>query len=68
MLSERLDIELSDYESGDATLKSDYLWQVVEIVTGGVPTVLEVSFMCLFMSVGRILLQSFVLTNLFGSM
>jgi hypothetical protein len=44
-LSEGLEIELSDFEAEDATLKGDYLWQVVEIVIGGVPTVLEVHFM-----------------------
>jgi hypothetical protein len=47
-----LDIELSDFEAEDATLKGDYLQQVVEIVIGGVPTVLEVGLMCLFMSLG----------------
>jgi len=65
-LSEGLEIELSDFEAENATLKGDYLWQVVEIVIGGVPTVLEVRFMCLFMSLGRILLQGSVSTNLFG--
>jgi hypothetical protein len=68
MLSKGLEIELSDFEAEDATLKGDHLWQVVEIVIGGVPTVLEVRFMCLFMSLGRILLQGSVLTNLFGPM
>ena len=52
-----MEIELSDFEAENATLKGDYLRQVVEIVIGGVPTVLEVCFMCLFMSLGRILLQ-----------
>jgi hypothetical protein len=42
--------------------------QVVEIVIGGVPTILEVGFMCLFMSLGRILLQRSILTNLFDPM
>jgi len=68
MLSEGLQIELSYFEAENATLKGDYLWQVVEIVIGGVPTVLEVRFMCLFMSLGRILLQGSVSTNLFGPM
>jgi hypothetical protein len=44
--SEGLEIELSDFEAENATLKGDYLRQVVEIVIGGVPTVLEVRFMC----------------------
>jgi hypothetical protein len=45
MLSEGLQIELSDFEAEDAMLKGDYLWQVVEIVIGGVTDVLEVRFM-----------------------
>jgi len=67
-MSEGLEIELSDFEAENATLKGDYLRQVVEIVIGGVPTVLEVRFMCLFMSLGRILLQGSVTTNLFDPM
>jgi len=63
-----LGIELSHFEAEDVTLKGDYLWQVVEIVIGGVPTILEVCFMCLFMSLGRILLQGSISTNLFGPM
>jgi len=63
-----LETELSDFEAEDATLKGDYLWQVVEIVIGGVPTVHEVRFMCLSMSLGRILLQGSVLTNLSNPM
>jgi hypothetical protein len=66
MLSEGLEIELSDFEAEDVTLNGDYLWQVVEIVIGGVPTVLEVRFMCLFMSLSRIMLQGSVSMNLFG--
>ena len=65
-LSEGLDIELSDFEAENATLKGDYLRQVVEIVIGGIPTVLEIHFMCVFMSLGRILLQGCVSTNLFN--
>jgi len=68
MLSEGLEIELSDFEEENVMLKGDYLWQVVEIVIGGVPTILEVRFMCLFMSLGRILLQGSVSTNLFNPM
>jgi hypothetical protein len=64
--SEGLDIDLSDFEAMAATLKGDYLMQVVEIVSGGVPTVLEVRFMCLLMSLGRILFPGSLLTNLFG--
>jgi len=65
MLSEGLEIELSDFEAENATLKGDYLWQVVEIKIGGVPNVLEVHFMCSFMSLGRIQLPGSVSTNLF---
>ena len=67
-LSEGLEIELSDFEAENAMLKRDYLWQVVDIVIGGVPTVLEVGFMWLFMSLGRILLQGSISTNRFGLM
>ena len=67
-LSKGLEIELSDFEAEGAMLKGDYLWHVVEIVIGGVPTVLEVRFMCLFMSLSRILLQGSVSTNLFDQM
>jgi len=45
-LSEGLDIELSDFAAEDATLNGDPLWQVVEVVIGDVPTVLEVRLMC----------------------
>ena len=38
--------------------------QVVVIVIRGVPTVLEVCFMCLFVSLSRILLHGSVSTNL----
>jgi hypothetical protein len=68
MLSECLQIELSDFETENAMLKGDYLLQVVEIVIGGVPTVFGVRFMCLFMSLPRILLQGSVSTNLFDPM
>jgi hypothetical protein len=60
-----LEIELTDFEAEDATLKGDYARQVVEIVIAGVPNVLEVRCMCLFMSLGRILLQGSVSRNLF---
>jgi hypothetical protein len=39
--------------------------QVVEFMIGGVPTVLEVYLMCLFMSLSRRLYQGSVSTNLF---
>jgi hypothetical protein len=68
MLSKGLEIELSECEAENATLKGDYLRQVVEIGIGGVPTVLDVRFMCFCMSLGRILLQGSVSTNLFDPM
>jgi hypothetical protein len=64
-LIEGLEIELPDFDAENATLKVDYLQQVVEIVIGGVPTVLEIRFMCWFVSLGRKLLQDSVSTNLF---
>jgi hypothetical protein len=67
-MSEGLEIELSDFEVEDAALKGDYLWQVVEIVIGGIPSALEVRFMCLFRSLGRVLLKGSILTNLFDPM
>jgi len=63
-----LEIELSDFKAENATLKGEYLQQVVAIVIGGVPTILEVRFMCLFMSPDRILLQGSVSTNQFDPM
>jgi ABC-type thiamin/hydroxymethylpyrimidine transport system permease subunit len=63
-----LESELSDFEAENAMLKGDFWWEVVDIVIGGVPTILEVGFMCVFMSLGTILLQGSVLTNLFGPM
>jgi len=65
-LSKGLEFELSDFEAENATLKGDYLRQVVEIVIGGVPTVLEVCLMYLFMPLGRIRLQGSVSTILFN--
>jgi hypothetical protein len=60
-----LEIELSDSKAENATLKGDHLRQAVAIVIGGVPTLLEIRFKCLFVSLGRILLQGSVSTNLF---
>jgi hypothetical protein len=49
-------------------MNGDYLLQVIEIVIAWVPTILEVRIVCLFMTVGRILLQHSVSTNLFSPM
>jgi len=63
-----LEIELSDFEAENATLQGDQLWQVVKIVIRGVQNVIEVRFMCLFMSLGTILLQGSISRNLFNPM
>jgi hypothetical protein len=63
-----LEIELSELEAEDATLKGDYLWHVVQIVIRGVLTILEVRLMYLFMSLGKILWLGSVSTNLFDPM
>jgi hypothetical protein len=68
MLSEGLKIELFEFEVENITMKPEYLWRVVDIVIGGIQTVLEVGLLCLFMSVGRMLLYSSVRMNLFGPM
>jgi len=67
-LIEGFEIELSDFEAENETLKGDFLRQVVEIVIGGVTTVLEVCFMWLFMFLAGILLQGSVSTNLLDPM
>jgi len=59
-----LEIELNNFEAENAMLNGDDLGQVVEMVIGGVPTVLEVGIMCMFMSLGRILLQGSISMNL----
>jgi hypothetical protein len=64
ILGKGLEIELSDFEALNATLKGDCLWQVVENMIRGVPTVLEVRFLCLFMSLGGILLKGSISSNL----
>jgi len=67
-VSEDLQIQLFHFEPENVTLNDDYLWQVVEIVIGGVQTGIEVHYMCLFMSLDRKLLQGSVSSNLFDSM
>lgn len=61
-------IELSDCEAENTTLTADYLWQVFEIVIRGIPTIIEVHFMCLVISLGRILVQCSVPMNQFHPM
>jgi len=68
MLSEGLEVEICYFEADNVTLKGDYLWQVVQTVIGGIPTIIEVRFMCLCMSLGRILLKGSLSRNLFNPM
>jgi len=63
--SKGLQIELYELEAENATLKGDSLRHVVEIVIGGVASVLEVRFRGVFLSLGRILSQGFISMNLF---
>jgi hypothetical protein len=63
-----LEIEISDFNAGNTTLKGDYVGKVVEIVIRGVPTIRKIRIMFLFMSLSRILLECSVSTNLFGLM
>jgi hypothetical protein len=63
-----LDSQLTEVKAENVTLKGDYMLLVVEIVIGGVPTILEICFVCLIMSLGRIELQGSVSTDLFGPM
>ena len=58
-------IELSYPDAANTTLKGDYLQLVLEIVLGGVPTVLEVRLLWLFMFLGIVLLQGSESTKLF---
>jgi hypothetical protein len=60
MVSEALKIELSGFEAENVTLKGEYLLQVVEIMIAGGPTIFEVRFMWLFMSLSRIIWQGSV--------
>jgi len=68
MLSKGLEIEQFDFEAENAMLTGNYLQQAVENVIGGISTSLEVNSIFLFMSLRRIPLQGFVLTNLFDPM
>jgi hypothetical protein len=63
-----LEIQLSDFEPEKETLKGDLWRQLVEIVIGGIPTVLEICLMFLFMSLRNILLKGSVSMNLCGPM
>jgi len=62
------EIKLSDFELENMTRNGDYLQLVVEILIGGVPTGLQVCFMCMFMSLSRMMLPCFISTNLFDPM
>jgi len=67
-LREGMEIELPGFEAQNATLKGDSLRQLVEIVIGGVPNVLEVRCMCWFMYLPGIQVRGSVSTNLFDLM
>jgi hypothetical protein len=56
-LSECFEIEVSDFEIENTTLKHDYSKEVVQTIIGGVVTDYEIRFMFLFMSLSRRLLQ-----------
>jgi hypothetical protein len=58
-----LEIEISDFETSNATLNGDYVCQVVEIVNGGVPHSVEIYFTYLLLYLGRIIMQGSVATN-----
>jgi hypothetical protein len=61
-----LEIELSDFEEENTTVKGDCLRRVFVIEIGGIPNIHEIHYMCLFMSLGRILLNGIVLRNMFN--
>jgi hypothetical protein len=63
-----LQLELCALEGENATVIGEYQWQVVEIVIGGVPTILEICLIFLFMTLGRGLLQGSVMVDLFDPM
>jgi len=65
ILSEGVEIELSDSKVENATLNVEFMRQLVVIVIGGVPTILEVRSVCLFMSVGTILLKCSISPTVF---
>jgi len=68
MLNEGLEIELTDFEEENPMLQEDLLRQVVEIELGGVPIILGVHFIRVFMCFGRILLEGSMEMNLFDPM
>jgi len=67
-LSKGFEIELSDLKAQNMTLKWDSLWEGVQIGIRGIPTVLEICVTCLFISLGGMLLQGSLSTNLFCPM
>jgi len=68
MLSEVLGIELWNIAAENATQQAESLLQAIQIVIGGVPTILEGCFMCLFISLCRIQLQGSASRNLVDPM
>jgi len=67
-LREVFELELCHCEAENLTPEGHDPWQVVEIVIGGVSTILEVHFMLLIMSLGSILFQGSIRMNLFERM
>jgi hypothetical protein len=65
MLSDGLEIEHSNLNADNVTLKGDPLKQEVQIVIGGIPNILEVHDMSLVMSLGKIPFEVTIMTNLF---
>jgi hypothetical protein len=64
VLHEGLEIVLSHFKAWNTTLRGDFLWQVVEIVIRGIPTVLDYHFVGMFMSLCRSHFEGSVSTNL----
>jgi len=64
-LSKGLEIELSDHEVENTMLHSDHLRQERDSVIEGIPTIIEVRFMHMFMSRLSVTMKDSLLTNLF---
>jgi hypothetical protein len=65
MLSKDMEIELADFKEENAMLKGECLQQAVEIGFEGIPIVLEVRLLRLFIFLGGIQLKGFISTNLY---
>jgi hypothetical protein len=65
MLSKDMEIELADFKEENPILKGECLQQAVEIGFEGIPIVLEVRLLRLFIFLGGIQLKGFISTNLY---